>query len=404
MAKKKKSKSRWKETVGDNVKRQQAERTQYGYMSLSKGITIFKEEPGGKAKLDFLPYAVTDPNHPDAKEAERNGGLWYKRPFRIHRNVGAETDTVVCPSTVGKRCPICSYRKDQLQKGVDRTEVPPKASLRNLYIVVPRGMKDYEEKPHVWNISQAMFQRQLNEELEEDDEYFTFPDPNDGLTVHLRFTSKSIDGGPQFAETSRVDFKSRDVAYDEDFLEGVPNLDEMLQIHSFKDIETKFFDLGDEKEPEEGIEEEPEEEEPTEEEPTEEEPTEEEPAEEPEEPEPDPGDPEMIECDACETTGVGSKGKECKPCKGTGWVQDVEETPAPKPKPKPKPAAKKTRPKSKSTNGAKVPEEDYESQTYEYGAECPFGHLFGKECEKHPECDECKVWEICIDAKEAKGK
>ena len=28
---------------------------------------------------------------------------------------------------------------------------------------------------------------------------------------------------------------------------------------------------------------------------------------------------------------------------------------------------------------------------------CPEGHKFGKDCEKFDECDDCDLWEKCID-------
>ena len=29
---------------------------------------------------------------------------------------------------------------------------------------------------------------------------------------------------------------------------------------------------------------------------------------------------------------------------------------------------------------------------------CPFGHVFGKDCEKFDDCDSCDLWDDCIEA------
>jgi len=28
--------------------------------------------------------------------------------------------------------------------------------------------------------------------------------------------------------------------------------------------------------------------------------------------------------------------------------------------------------------------------------ECPYGHVFGDDCENYDECDYCEVWEECL--------
>lgn len=257
----KKKRSKFRDKVIDNAHKQHIQGAQYGYLSLPRGISIFKEEPSSRVKLDILPYRVTDANHPDRDdymEVALPGELWYKRPYKVHRNVGVDNDSVICPTSISKRCPICEYRLKRIEEGADLDETRPlKASLRNLYVVVPKGHKDYEEEPHIWDISQYLFQNQLNEELEEDEDLGVFPDLEEGLTLRIRFSKGQI-GKNVFAEVSRIDFEERKESYDEDILERVPNLDEILTILSYKQLQTKFFEMEDEPitEDEEKIEEE----------------------------------------------------------------------------------------------------------------------------------------------------
>ena len=79
------------EKVRANIEKQKSQKSQYGYLKLHKGVNVFKEETGSRVKLDILPYVVTDPNHPDRDDSlgiAVPGALWYKRPFKLHRNIG----------------------------------------------------------------------------------------------------------------------------------------------------------------------------------------------------------------------------------------------------------------------------------------------------------------------------
>ena len=360
MAKKTKTK-RFKGTVSRNAARQ-ARGTQFGHLKLPKGLAVFKEEPGSRVSLDIMPYEVTMANHPDRDdeyEIAVPGSLWYKRPYWLHRGIGPDNKSIVCPSSNGKKCPICEYRAQLLKDGADWSDDSVKAlkaSARNLYIVIPKGSKKYDEKPHVWDISQFLFQAKLNEEIEENEEYETFPDLEEGFTLRIRFSEESW-GSNKFAETSRIDFKERKKPYDESILEEIPALDDLLDIQSYKVIEAMFFggiDAESLEDPEEDEDEE-------ETKPTrktrpakKQEPDEDEDEEEDDEDEEEDDEPE-----------------------------DEEEHEEPPAKP------------IKPTRGKKAKEKETKGKGK---GKCPHGHKFGEDCEEYDECDSCDQWEACMDA------
>jgi len=348
--KKSRGKSRFAGKVRANAKKQQRGASQYGYLNLPQGVSVFSPEPGSKVRLDFMPYEVTDPNHPDRDDElgiAVPGELWYKRPFKTHRNIGASNDAVVCLTSIGKRCPICEYRARRIKEGADKEETDAlKPSFRNLYVVIPKGHKKYDEKPHIFDISQYLFQNLLTDELDEDERYETFPDLEEGWTVRIRFDSKTIGGSKPFAEASRIDFEERDEPYDESILDEIPNLDEVLNVLSYQQLERKFMELEDEGESSEEVLNDEDEEIVNAEE-----------------------DEKVVDddaCVACEGTGRNSKGKKCRICKGTG----------------------------------KNPEK---AESKQKDDRCPHGHVFGKDCEEYDECDECDQWDDCIDEKERLG-
>lgn len=234
--------------VGADVERRQKAAGGYGYLNLPKDLSLFKEKVG-RLKLDIIPYIVSNDSHPDANpdipDSAHKGNPWYKRPIWVHHRIGVENESVICLKSVGKKCPICEQRDKQFREGMDRDDVTPKAQLRNLYVVIPIGHKDYEEEMHIWEISNGNFQKELDDELEESPEYGVFPDPEEGLTLNIRFSEESFDKN-KFAEASRIDFKERDESYDEGIMEEAPNLDEIFTVLSYKELEMKFFELDEE--------------------------------------------------------------------------------------------------------------------------------------------------------------
>lgn len=247
---KKKRQSRFGDNVIADIQRQRKAAKSYGYLNLPKDVDIFKENTSTRAKLDIIPYIVRDENHPDANpdmpDSALPGNPWYKRPIWVHRAVGVDNESVICPKrTQGKKCPICEYRDKQLSQGVSWEDVKDmRPSLRNLYVVVPVGMKDYEEVMHVWDISQFLFQNQLNDELEERPEYRTFPDPVEGYTLNIRFREKEL-GANKFSETGRIDFEERK-PYDDAVMEEAPCLDEIIEVKSYKELSAIFMEIGEE--------------------------------------------------------------------------------------------------------------------------------------------------------------
>lgn len=241
MAKKRK-KGMFKGKIARNSQKQQSG-SQYGWLNLPKGVPLFKIEEAGRVSLDILPYVVKDPNHPDRDdeyEIATPGTLWYKRPYMLHRNIGPNKESIVCP---GRNCPICAHRRELIEQGSGYDDDAVKAlkpAMRNLYVVIPKGHKKYDEVPHIWDISQALFQQKLNEEIAENEDYETFPDLEEGYTLTIRFSEEQL-GKNKYFDTSRIDFKPRREPYDESILDQIPCLDDVLVVLSPKAIEAIFY-------------------------------------------------------------------------------------------------------------------------------------------------------------------
>ena len=331
------------QSMKDRVrKRAEAHKNRGGLdtLALPEGVELFKPEKG-TIEFDIIPYKVTADNHPEVKKGE----IWYERTYMSHRNVGPEEKAIICPRTIGKRCPICEeYQRLNKDPNADEDVVKGlRAKERELFNVV---MKDGDGEVMVLNMSVHLFGLKLEQEILEGDEgNASFAELKGGKTLKVRWEQKSM-GTAKFVEAGRIDFKDRD-DLDEDTLDAAVDLDKAMKILSYEEIE-KIFQAGSDEadEGKAGKEEEAEEEE--------EEEKEEKPAkrkiggnrksadkvackadntdEEEEEDEleglektkakPKEADKDN-ECIACDGTGKNSKGAMCKVCKGSGKADEV---------------------------------------------------------------------------------
>ena len=121
-------------------------------------------KPRTSATVAILPYKVTDPKHPDADVGEEA----YGRPYRIHRipTVENKTIAVVCPTTIGKSCPVCKAFAELSWDDDKEEKRKLKYSERELY-----NLLDYkDDKVYLFDYPMFWFGEQLNREIAEGEE------------------------------------------------------------------------------------------------------------------------------------------------------------------------------------------------------------------------------------------
>lgn len=383
----------FKGKVTANSAQQRSKQSNYGHLILPRGVSVFTPEPGSRINLDFMPYIVTDDNHPDRNdelEIAVKGSIWYKRPYRTHRSIGAENATIVCPSSIGKKCPICDYRKKKLDSGTkwDDPEVRGlRPSERSLYLVNPKGSKKFEEKLHIWDFSNFLFQNQLDEELEENPDFGEFPSLENGLTLKVRFSEETFEKN-KYAATSRIDFEERDYAYPEETLTDAPSLDEVLAVKSYEEIQKLFFEAGEIEEDE---------------------------AETGEEAKPirtlakpktngdarrtaraaDDEQQEEDETEEEEEKKTAPKTIAKKPLQRAPLRRAADPEPEEEEEEEQRPVTRAAL-KRVATTTSSSPKRATAASSDET---CPSGYAFGEDCDQHNECEECPVWNNCYAAK-----
>lgn len=377
----KKKTSSFRGKVGANAQKTANRGASYGHLNLPKDVPIFSPEPECTVKLDFMPYVITDPKHPDRdiqQGTAMEGDLWYRRPYKLHRDVGADKDhnSAVCLRSVGKKCPICDYRAKRSVAGADKEELKAmNASQRNLYVVIPRGHKKFEEVPHIFDISDYLFQALLTKELKADPDKEVFPDLVEGHTLKIRFEPGTFTTAKPYPEANRIDFVERTEVYDESILDDIPNLDEVLAIMDYKELEAKFQEQEDDTSASEERYEEVDEESTPRPKKTLRKPVLEPEEEEEEDLTPKPRRRIPVEEEEEEVPKPTRKPVR-KPVVVISDEEDEDEPSTPKRKPLPKPQGKKV---------------------------CPHKLRFSVDTEQYDVCDTCNIWSECVAEHEKNG-
>lgn len=203
------------------------------YFNPSKGTTI----------LSIIPYEITVDNNPDMDKGE----LWYKRKIFVHYGIGVEEISIICPKTIGKRCPICEARAALIKDSYDDNETQIKQlrpSQREIFNVV--DMDDDEDEILFWEIAYSNFGELLDEELEESEDgepILGIADLDNRPVLNVRFKKAKFDGN-KYLKASKVDADEGD-DLNESILKEVVDLDRCLKIMDYKTLERVFLELDD---------------------------------------------------------------------------------------------------------------------------------------------------------------
>ena len=133
--------------------RQRAEENKFvggsSYIRLPEGVEFFKPEKGNN-ELDIIPFEMTATKSiPDGKNGSldlQKGDLWSCRTIYVHRNIGSEEKSYICPRTVKKPCPICEARA-ALMKSANATDEEIDAlkyQVKDLFNVIDLTSKEKE--------------------------------------------------------------------------------------------------------------------------------------------------------------------------------------------------------------------------------------------------------------------
>ena len=381
----------------------------YGYLSIPEDVEIFKPEPDTEVVFDIIPYIVTDPNHLDNKVHEDvavQGDPHWKRPLKVHKNVGPDNLSIICPTTVGKNCPICEYFTTRKRAGDDWDDIRKMLpSYRHLYAIILTDAQDCEvdykeDQIYVMEQPDHYFGKALQSALDKDITAENFADPENGLSLQVDFRAGQF-GKIEFAEAIKVRFLEREDEYLDTIIDDAPDLDSMMKILPYKEIDALFF--GMENMDDEDMENEELEDESSRRRSRERGTNrrsnsdyrsrhrgrrkEEAPEEEPEEEEKKP---------SRSRSRKTTRKKESEPINPP--EEEVDDTDSDPEEEEPSQKSKRSRKTKESEEGDPVKTSRSRKLPKD---KCPFGHRFGVDHDQFEDCDKCKIWEDCKEAGEA---
>ncbi|MCP4761746.1 MAG: hypothetical protein GY870_08190 [archaeon] len=209
-----------------------------GFNYLNYDGDYFKIE-SKKVDIDILPFSLSRDMDDEGLE---KGDTWYTKRFAVHKNVGSENVTIVCPKSFGKKCPICEEVTKLAEDWDENEDVIKEISKkdRELYNVLNDG------EVQLWDVSIHLFGKNLYEEWRDgEDEWAGFYEAEDGFTLETKWKKKKFKKFDYY-DNRNIEFEEReDIEFDEDdvFILDDPELFVLL---SYKEIEKLFLDLDEE--------------------------------------------------------------------------------------------------------------------------------------------------------------
>lgn len=236
------------------------------FKKVDKKIDFF-EPSEGLNKVNIIPYEIKTKNHPLVKKGiSEIGDFDYNLDLYVHRGIGANNDSVICPKgTYGKTCPICEEKHKLYDAGKNDEAKELKAQRRCVYNIQPI-VKGKSEGLKIWDVSHSLFEKELIEEAHsclDGSNIIDFADSEDGKIIKFRGT-EAVFGKTKYLEFKSFSFLDRDEEIDEDILDEAVSLDELLTVPTYEEVSNLFYGIdSDDDEDKDDEEEEEEEEKPT---------------------------------------------------------------------------------------------------------------------------------------------
>ncbi|MFA6780398.1 MAG: hypothetical protein WCU80_11565 [Paludibacteraceae bacterium] len=242
----------------DEIKRKSLSQTggSGNWFRLPDGVELWEPKEKGKYLIDILPYETTSKCHPNEIDA---GVVWYQYPFKVHHGMGASNKSVICPTSVGQKCPVCEEIA-RLSKEYDKNEDTIKSLRPQRYVAFNILNPDDKDQVVIFAMSVGKFYNALEKELQEsdDEDIANFFDVTDsGKTLKVRFSEESY-AGKKFLTASKIEFVDRDEMDEDEIFSKVVCLDEMFNVPDYAALKAIFLEedveaCEEEEEPEEEV-------------------------------------------------------------------------------------------------------------------------------------------------------
>jgi len=205
--------------------------------------------------VDFLPFVITQEWYKKLKTfsgltTNLEVGDWdYKLELPVHKNVGENNDTFLCPRLAfGERCPRCEDMFEEYSKAEpdDKVIKPLKPSWRCWY-----NIYDYSEENNpdgafgIWeDASYYCFEKEILNEADGGEETILFSDIEIGKSIEIKGKEKKLEKNT-FTEAGNIEFKDRD-PYPEDIVNDTVSFDALVKICTYEEFREAHLGLNEE--------------------------------------------------------------------------------------------------------------------------------------------------------------
>jgi hypothetical protein len=240
------SSKRWTERESSNFSA--------SYLKIPKDMEIYQLKTG-KAKLDVIPF-VAGKGNPNADP----GLLWWERTIFVHKNVGPNGSTYICPArTANKPCPICEDRARIMKGDPDEEDMKQAKGLnaKEVQIIQLRDRNNKEKGIQLLPLSFYRFGEAILDGAaagEEGDGWGDFWHPSGGHTLRVHWAEDSM-GSAKFVRAKTVMFEKREQDLPDSLIAKGHCLDDLLIILDYKKLKS-IYESGSE-EPEDESDDEP---------------------------------------------------------------------------------------------------------------------------------------------------
>lgn len=196
--------------------------------------------------IDILPFRAGDKMPNFMKVAE--GKPAYYLDIYVHQNIGASKAWIVCPSrNYGEPCPICEYIDELVRDGKewdDYADIAPKR--RCAYNIINQTTsKERNKGIQIWEASYKYSEKQIQQAAKNPrgggSIAFAHPDKDVGQSISFNVDSDT------FKTISGHKLIPREEDISDSLLDEVYQLDQIIKILTYKEIEKLFSRSSSEK-------------------------------------------------------------------------------------------------------------------------------------------------------------
>lgn len=235
------------------------------YLQLPDGITEWKVEEKGIRIIDLITFDSDHDNSNYGLDKHGNGytegNEIYARYYGRHK-IGNKW--YVCPKSVDKECPFCDQQAKLWTKYNKSKDDDIKVEAKNLYAQI-RALYNVRENDElfVWETTannKDSFEKKYRSDMEDDEECFDVQFLERGKSIKLKFVDDqfvdSNGGKHEFLKLESIKgYADRD-DIDESIVNDIADLNKVLEIKTYDELQAILLTAGEEDEEEEYVEEE----------------------------------------------------------------------------------------------------------------------------------------------------